>query len=197
MAVIRWIKEHAAAMLTYEKRPRQLALACAVGFYIAFSPFVGLHTAMIFAASWLFGLSFPVIFLVSTIIHNPWTMVPVYGAGYLFGVWMLDFWAINHYAYNPSWVTYVSNWIAPHLGVSKVSLAAFLVGGNVIGIIGAIMLYPVIFKIVERLQLPAAQETLIEGAYADHTPEHKPSVLNRVIPAAQLRKRGYEAGSSK
>ena len=200
MAISTWIKNRTQTLLGYEKRPKQLALACSTAIYIGFSPFIGLHTIMKFVFSWFFGLSFPVLFSISTLINNPWTMVPVYGMGYFVGQLVLDFIGINHYAYNPSFMASISSWIAPLLGTGEFSLLAFMVGGNLLGIVGALASYPLFNMLITNAQ--ASQGTailrVVDGARIIRGVRLKASpMLNKVIRIARLTRRGYETSSTK
>ncbi len=76
------------------------------------------------------------------LINNPWTMVPVYGFGYWFGDWLLNFVQINHHAYNPSWVMMCNSWLQQYIPWEGFSLWAFLVGGNILGILFGLISYP-------------------------------------------------------
>ncbi len=57
--------------------PKQIALSFAVGFSLAWNPFLGLHTAIILLACFLSRrLHRPIMFL-ACYLNNPWTMVPM------------------------------------------------------------------------------------------------------------------------
>ncbi len=58
--------------------PNKLALAFAVGVFVAFSPTIGLHTITCFVLAWMFRLS-KIVVLSAAFINNPWTIVPLYG----------------------------------------------------------------------------------------------------------------------
>jgi Uncharacterized protein conserved in bacteria len=131
-------------VMAYERSTHKLALSCGMGVYIAFSPFVGFHTAMVFLFSWIFALNFAVVLAVSMLLNNPWTMIPVYSAGHMFGDWVLQLFGINHMALNPSWIEGVNSWLSSHIGLSGISLWAFLLGGNVLGVVLGIVSYPLI-----------------------------------------------------
>jgi uncharacterized protein len=128
------------SLLKQEYCAHKFALSCCIGAYIAFSPFIGLHTAMVFLFSWLFTLNAAIIFAVSFFINNPWTMVPVYGIGYIVGDWLLTWFGIANMADNTTWsiaLPKIYNYCSSN------SLLAFLVGGNLLGLgIGGI-LYPI------------------------------------------------------
>ena len=126
--------------------PHQLALSCAWGVYIAFSPFPGLHTVMMFIIKWLFGLHFPLLFLVTSL-NNPWTMIPFFSGDYLFGYWLVH----DILKWEPGW--HLS--LEKIFGSGSICLWSFFVGGNILGIISGVITYPlalVIFKRMLRVQ---------------------------------------------
>lgn len=65
--------------------PKKIALACAIGFFVAFFPVFGVHTVMALALAWVFRVS-PAITLAATLINNPWTIAPIYGGSLWFGM---------------------------------------------------------------------------------------------------------------
>jgi len=136
-----------AKLINAERCPQKLATSFCLGVYIAFSPFIGLHTAMTLLFGWLFALNTAVIFTISILINNPWTMAPVYGFDHLFGVWVFGLFNIDSMVWNPSWLTSCNAYLQQHIGISGISLSAFMVGGNLLGIIISVMLYPFIKRI--------------------------------------------------
>jgi uncharacterized protein (DUF2062 family) len=64
--------------------PHQLALAFAVGVFIAFSPTLGLHVLSSILVAWVLRLS-KLVLITATFINNPWTIVPLYGFCIWFG----------------------------------------------------------------------------------------------------------------
>jgi uncharacterized protein (DUF2062 family) len=122
--------------------PIFLARSVSVGIYIAFSPFIGLHTALIFLSGWMFSLSIPIIFAVSLILHNPWTMVLIYSAGYFCGTIVCSLFSLQN-SYLLSLIKKIIEHI-PYIKMSPESLMEFIIGGNVLGIFAAIIMYPVV-----------------------------------------------------
>lgn len=184
------IKHQLLRFLVYEKRPSRFAAACSIAIYVAFSPFLGLHTAMIIVISWLFRLNFPIMLAVTLLINNPWSMVPIYGIDYFFGQWLLELLAINHYAYNPAWITMINERLVMALGHGNISLLAFLVGGNLLGLLFALIAYPLIKYMAVSLQLTSnslGARTISKAA----TPSFKPS------HSVHLSRTQYETGSPK
>lgn len=116
--------------------PKQIAMSFCIGIYIAFSPFPGLHAVMMIFFKWFFNLNFPVLFI-ATSINNPWTMVPFYSFDYAFGYWIVH----ELFNCNPSMV--IS--LVKVFGYGKICLWSFLIGGNVLGLMAAIICYPFVF----------------------------------------------------
>ena len=128
------------SLIKQERCAHKFALSCCTGVYIAFSPFVGFHTIMVFLFSWLFALNAAIMFSVSLFINNPWTMVPVYGIDYIVGDWLFNLLGINGVSWNPWWCYTL---LTTYSSYSGLSLGAFLVGGNLLGLsIGGIV-YPI------------------------------------------------------
>lgn len=121
--------------------PQKLALSFAIGAYIAFSPFPGLHAVMMFFLNWLLGLNFPILFL-ATSINNPWTIIPFYSVDYIFGHWLVH----NFLGWNPSFCISLEKFF----GSGKVCITSFLIGGNVLGIAAALLSYPIVFILFKR-----------------------------------------------
>ena len=142
--MVSFIKRTITKLVQLESSDLKLTLGSCLGVYIAFSPFVGFHTAMVFLFAWLFGLNVMVLLSVSMMINNPWTMVPVYGAGYWFGDVLLSFLGINHHACNPAWVDYINAWWQAYVSTHGFSFWAFMIGGNILGILISILCYPFI-----------------------------------------------------
>ena len=130
-----------------ERSPRKLTLSCCLGTYIAFCPFAGFHTVLIFALSWLFRLNPAVTFTSSYAINNPITMVPLYVADYLFGKWILhNLFHLDPSAINPTWMQWINTQLAYYTGIPEISFWAFMIGGNLLGILLGGILYPVLLR---------------------------------------------------
>lgn len=151
--IIHRINNFLNSLLLKERSPQRLALSLCVGIYVGFSPFVGLHTLFGFILAWLFQLNFAVIWIGSHIINNPWTMVPVYSAGYFFGDWLLHgMCGIDSLGMNPIWMLTVNNYLIKYIGI-RVSLCSFLIGGNVLGLLIGVLLYPWTKRLFIRLSV--------------------------------------------
>ena len=121
-------------------KPILLARSVALGIYIAFSPFVGLHTVLVFLFGWLFASSIPIVLAVSLLVNNPWTMIFVYSAGYITGSFFCSLFNVESFFldhYLQPIVAYI-----PYIETTPSVLFKFLVGGNVLGMIIALLVYP-------------------------------------------------------
>jgi uncharacterized protein (DUF2062 family) len=135
------IKEEFKKALTSGMTPHELALAFSVGIFIAFFPLPGTHTIIIFLIYWLTGLNFPVLFI-STSINNPWTAAPFYILDYALGYWFVH----DFLGWSPTWV--IS--LAKVFGCGKICLWSFFIGGNLLGILCALVCYPIVYFIFKR-----------------------------------------------
>ena len=138
------------SFLKNERCPRRLAFSVSLAVFIAFSPFVGFHTAMVFLFSWLFALNAAVLLAISMLINNPWTMVPIYAADHVVGDHLFYLCGIDGMNLNPDWVCSLNEWIAHYTGLEGISFWAFLAGGNVLSIALAMTIYPIIRYISRR-----------------------------------------------
>jgi uncharacterized protein (DUF2062 family) len=146
------IKSFLQSLVTKERSAHKLALAFSVGVYIAFSPFPGFHTALVFALSWLLQLNIPVVWTVSVLINNPWTMIPVYAAGHIAGQWLCLFMCGHDLLlYNPAWMNWFNSWVCCYTNLCGISLWSFLIGGNILGIGFGLISYPIMLYIFKGL----------------------------------------------
>lgn len=130
--------------LKRERCPRKLSFSVAVSVFIAFSPFVGLHTVMALIFSWVFALNIGLLLVISNSINNPWTMLPIYATDHVVGDNLLSYLGIDGMQLNPSWLSSINHWLANHTGISGVSVGSFLIGGNILGFILALCVYLVV-----------------------------------------------------
>lgn len=135
MQILEKIKNTIKNALTKGCSVEKLTLSFCMGIYIAFSPFPGAHTIIMFIAKWLFNINFPVLFI-STSINNPWTMIPFYTFDYIFGHWILH----NILGFNPGWLIPISK----IFGSGSICVWSFFVGGNILGISIALLSYPLV-----------------------------------------------------
>jgi uncharacterized protein (DUF2062 family) len=82
---MRYIRDRIRSLFQLNDSPNRLALAFAVGVFIAFSPTIGLHTLSCLVFAWMFRLNKLVVFT-AAFLNNPWSMVPLYGFCLWFGI---------------------------------------------------------------------------------------------------------------
>jgi len=139
-------------LMSKETSRHTLVLSCCVGVYVAISPFIFLHTIMIFTFGWICSLNIPIMLAVSWFINNPWTMVPIYAFDCIVGDWIFMFLGIDSMQYNPSWMNGLNAWLSSYIGYSGVSFWAFIVGGNLLAILLSVILYPVFSYCFARMR---------------------------------------------
>lgn len=126
---------------------KKIAQSVAMGAYIAFSPFIGFHTIMAVAFSWLFSLNFIIVFAVSIAINNPWTMIPVYALDYMFGQFVLAQISDSAYAL-PMDINTIANQTSSFCGINSTHLMTFIIGGNLLGCAIGAILYPLLNRLL-------------------------------------------------
>jgi len=155
-----------------QRCPQRLSRSFCLGAYIAFSPFIGFHTLLVFTCAWLLSLDIAAMFAATWLINNPWTMIPVYALDYNVGHLVLrTVCGPEVIALNPNWAQSASEFLGKCFGTNGLSVWAFIVGGNLIGLSVAVMLYPVMKRfftqlIKEKKHYPSVSN---EG----HSPEQK------------------------
>ncbi len=127
-----------SALFLLEDTPDRIALAFAIGVFIAFCPLLGIHTGLALGLAFLFRLSRAAM-LLGAYLNNPWTIAPMYTAGTLLGSWLLG--VSPDGISNMAWEAegdafYTSLWqgLQPYIW-------PYLVGNTVLGVLAAIPAY--------------------------------------------------------
>lgn len=80
-------------------------------------------------------------------------MVPIYAADHVVGDSIFYFLGINGMELNPDWVCSLNTWISHYTGMEGISLWAFLIGGNLLSLLLAAIIYPIIrYASMQRVQ---------------------------------------------
>ncbi len=136
------IRHKLKKILNLDCSPRTIALSTAVGIFIGFSPYIGLHTALAIGASFIFGLPFyPLI--VGAYITNPFTIVPVYTLCYKFGEYVTG----QHAVRPPSFSAMTLQSV---LHTAKTFFIPFFVGTHLLGLILGAIAYILTYYIVKK-----------------------------------------------
>jgi uncharacterized protein (DUF2062 family) len=132
-------------LLHVEDSPHRTALAFAIGVWIAFSPLLGLHTALVLIIGVTFRLS-RVALLLGAYVNNPWTLAPLYTSGTALGCMLLrisptDLWSLD---WRLEW--------APMKMLERLApfLWPFIVGNLVLGTLAAALAYALMRRLLER-----------------------------------------------
>lgn len=139
------VKNKFKELLHLSDSPRKIALAFAIGVFIAFSPILGFHTIMVLLAAWLFRLN-PVALFAGAFVNNPWTFTPLYGLCLWFGVYLYG----GSSAFpTVSWehltfLGFIEN-LKPYIG-------PFVLGTTIIGILFAVLSYVLSYLLICRLK---------------------------------------------
>ncbi|HEX8503036.1 MAG TPA: DUF2062 domain-containing protein [Pyrinomonadaceae bacterium] len=142
-------------LLALDDPPERTALAFSVGVFIAFSPFLGLHTIMATVLAFLFRFNKVAIYT-GTFVNNPFlTLVPIILASYAVGAFLLgkplalpqaglELLRDPHLLTGPYWRALFDQFWAV--------LLPFTIGGTVLSVVCSAAAYPVTLKLLRANQ---------------------------------------------
>lgn len=136
------IRERIRGILGFKDSPDRLALAFAVGVFIAFTPTVGIHTVSAIFLAWVLRINRVVTFA-GTLVSNPYTVIPIYGICLWFGSKILG----QRIGLNIDWKNQ-SLWDLWG-GIKPLLLPLFL-GATILGIGAAIVSYFTLYYLIQR-----------------------------------------------
>src|SRR5581483_4812060 len=111
-----YIKKAIVKLVLAESSAEKLTLSFCLGVYLAFSPFLGFQTWLVFPLCWIFRLNITVTMTTLYIVSNPFSMIPIILAGYFVGeLLLIKILHINATAYNPSWLTWLLDFLARYV----------------------------------------------------------------------------------
>jgi hypothetical protein len=142
-------------LLALDDPPERTALAFSVGVFIAFSPFLGLHTIMATVLALVFRFNKVAIYS-GTFVNNPFlTLVPIILASYAVGAFLMG----RPLALPPGGLELLRD---PHLFTAQYwralfeqfwgLLLPFAVGGTVLSVVCSLAAYPVTLKLLRANQ---------------------------------------------
>jgi uncharacterized protein len=138
-------------LLAIDDPPERTALAFSIGVFIAFSPFLGLHTIMATVVAFLFRFNKVAIYT-GTFLNNPFfTLVPIIIGSYAIGAFVLgrplqipgeglellknpDLFSSNYYSR-----LFVQSW---HI------VWPFTVGASVLSVVCSVLAYPLTLRVL-------------------------------------------------
>lgn len=153
--MIHYLKERIRSLIQLDETPQRLALAFAVGIFIAFSPWFGLHIASCFLIAWVFRLS-KLVVVTASLINNPWTVVPMYGFCIWFGIRMTG---ADIQTPDIQWQELT---LSNSYDILKPFLWSYVVGTTVIGIAAAVISYFIFLRVVIRYRKRGAVGCAVE-----------------------------------
>jgi uncharacterized protein (DUF2062 family) len=142
-----WLRRTGQVLLHVEGSPARVAVAFALGVFIAFFPLLGIHTGLAIAIALAFRLN-KVAILAGAWTNNPWTLAPMYTAGTLLGCFVLGVspasleeidWSLHGRAFYASLVEGFRPLLMP-----------FIVGNLVLGATAALVSFLVLRSILTR-----------------------------------------------
>ena len=142
-------------LLAIDDPPERTALAFSVGVFIAFSPFLGLHTIMATVVAFAFRFNKVAIYT-GTFVNNPFlTLVPIILASYAVGAFLLgrplDLPDAGLALLRDPHLLTASYWrelFAQFWGL----LLPFAIGGTVLSVVCSLAAYPVTLKLLRANQ---------------------------------------------
>ena len=147
------IRQVVQLLVHVDDSPGRVALAFAIGVWIAFFPILGIHTGLALAIAFVFRLS-RVAILTGAWINNPWTLGPMYMAGTVLGCSILGVstegleeidWSLHGRAFYAALLESLRPYVLP-----------FIVGNTVLGLACAVLAYFLLRTILERRRQVAA-----------------------------------------
>src|SRR5215211_2453768 len=142
-------------LLAIDDPPERTALAFTIGIFIAFSPFLGLHTIMATVVAFAFRFNKVAIYT-GTFVNNPFlTLVPIILASYAVGAFLLgrplDLPDAGLALLRDPHLLTASYWrelFAQFWGL----LLPFTIGGTVLSVVCSLAAYPVTLKLLRANQ---------------------------------------------
>jgi uncharacterized protein (TIGR03546 family) len=142
-------KKRIKTILTLDSHPGHISAALAVGVFISFTPFFGVHMFLAIAAAFIFRLN-KLACITGTWINNPLTVVPVTAFSYKLGRIMLGLPAEKITIQGLDW-----NFVKGHA-------SSLILGSSVVGFIAAVISYFVCYYLIVSFR--QKDETLKEIA---------------------------------
>jgi len=142
-------------VLQLEDTPHRVALAFAIGIFIAFFPLLGIHTALALLIAFAFRLN-KVAILTGAWVNNPWTLAPMYVAGTIVGCEILGVSAEG--LSEVDWTLHGRPFYDALFETVRPLVLPFLLGNLVLGVVGGVVAYFVLRTLLARRQVSAPAE---------------------------------------
>jgi uncharacterized protein (TIGR03546 family) len=136
-------KKRIRSILTLDSHPGHISAGFAVGVFISFSPFFGLHTILAIAAAFLLRIN-KVTCLTGTLVNTPFTMVPVFIASNRIGEAFLG--------RTPQKIIFQDLNLSTTLELLESHGAQILIGTSLIGFVAALISYAILYYLIVRFR---------------------------------------------
>jgi uncharacterized protein (DUF2062 family) len=146
------IKGLVTKIIGLDPSPYKIAASCALGIFMACSPFLGIQTFFAVGLGWVLRLNVPIVLIVLYVVNNPLTMVPIiilnYLTGYVIFKKILDYsLEVNLPQFLIKTDTYLRTKLAGWLPCGiEFSFSYYLVGGIVFATFCALVSYPFLYR---------------------------------------------------
>lgn len=132
-------KERFKKILSLDNHPRHIATGFAVGVFISFTPFFGIHTPMAIAAAFIFRLN-KLTCITGAWINTPLTIIPALGISYKIGQVLLGHPAGELKIRGVEWA------------ILKKHAASLILGSSILGFVLAIAGYFLCYWLIVRFR---------------------------------------------
>ncbi len=142
MATLESVRQRLSQILHLQEPPHRTALAFALGVFIAFAPHYFFHTASVVFFAWAFRLNIIALFL-GSFLNNPWTFIPILAASLYTGLLLTGESPSIAIEWDQLTIENIFDILAPYL-------FPFILGACALGVIGAVMAYPIMRWAISR-----------------------------------------------
>jgi len=158
------LNERLKYILRLDEPADRLAAAFALGVFIAFTPTIGFHTAMVLLAAWAMRLN-KAVALTGTFVNNPWTIIPMYlGPTWLTNRVMLhlgvDVPPLNFEEISSRFMYVMDTYSPFHLNfwmtlgdLFRPYMLQFVFGTTVAGLVAAVIAYAVMYEMIKSYRV--------------------------------------------
>lgn len=152
---IRRFKDKFRELIQHNEPPHRLALAFAIGVFVAFTPTLGLHFPTTLLVAWVFRLN-KLMAILGTALNNPWTFVPICGSSLWVG---LRIWPLSPDVPAVDWSSISMSNLMP----LKTYVMPFVLGSTMLGVLFASIGYLVTLRAITyyRTRLCASKSNTV------------------------------------
>lgn len=136
-------KKKIRSILTLDSHPGHISAGFAVGVFISFTPFFGLHSLLAITAAFLLRIN-KVTCLTGSWVNTPLTVVPVLMASYRLGEALLG--------HTPEKIIFQELNVSTTLDLLKSHGAPILIGTSLIGFVTALISYALLYYLIVRFR---------------------------------------------